>query len=351
MNSLLARQIRKLLKDTETVEIQSFLEAINRSYENFEDQIAMLHRAMTISSQELYDANMQLKSEANEQRKVIDSLKSISSLLEYTKVTTSDGESPSKELSGIELANLIKKQATQIAEGEVQKNKILKELERSNQELRDYAHVVSHDLKSPLRTINTLINWIQQDAIDSLDKNTQKNLSLINDNVEKMDNLINGILEYSVIDKKKNITDPVDLNNLVSEILSLTHIPNHIEIKTLTKLPKIKADPARLKQVFENLITNAITSIDKSKGIITITSNTSENFYNFSITDNGKGIPAKYHTKIFEIFQSLENSKKSTGIGLSIVKKVIDYYQGEISIESTPTVGTTFNFSLKKTYD
>lgn len=351
MNSLLARQIRKLLKDKETIEIQSFLDAIDRSYENYEDQIAMLHRAMSISSQELYDANTKLKAEAQEQKKVIDSLKSIMNLLENTTIATNEIESKSNELSGVELTNLIKQQAIQIAEGEEQRNKILKDLERSNQELRDYAHVVSHDLKSPLRTINTLINWIQQDALENLDKSTRKNLNLINDNVEKMDNLINGILEYSVIDKKKDITDSIDLNQLVHDLLKLIFIPDHIEIHIKNQLPKIEADPSRLKQIFENLINNAIASIDKEKGKITISYNASKKFYNFSITDNGKGIPEKYHTKIFEIFQSLENKKDSTGIGLAIVKKVVDYYEGTISIESTPGIGSTFHFSLKKSYD
>ncbi|TPN86885.1 sensor histidine kinase [Aquimarina algicola] len=350
MNSLLTRQIRKHLGEDAKNDpnLKSFLEAIQASYLNYEDQLKMLQRAMSISSQELYDANQKLKQEADQQKQVILSLKDATNILNavtYHKENQKSGEI--KELSGIELANHIEEQAHTISEIEKQREIILQDLEKSNKELRDYAHVVSHDLKSPLRNINALINWIKEDG-DISDEITYKNLNLIDENIEKMDNLINGILQYSVIDKKESSASMIDLNQFIKEILSLIQIPEHIDIEIIGKLPVLKSHKLRLQQLFENLITNAIASIDKKEGMITIAAEEQEKFWQFFIKDNGKGIAEKYHQKIFKIFQSINDDKKSTGIGLSIVQKIVDFYGGKIWLTSELNKGTTFYFTLKK---
>jgi len=112
-------------------------------------------------------------------------------------------------------------------------------------------------------------------------------------------------------------------------------------------LPIIKGDKTKLQQLFQNLICNAIKFNDKEKGIIEINVKEIDSHYEFSVKDNGMGIDKKYHDNIFNIFHSLNNSKESTGIGLSIVKKVVDLYKGEIWLESAPNKGTTFYFTLK----
>ncbi|AXT62722.1 GHKL domain-containing protein [Aquimarina sp. AD10] len=351
MHSLLARQIRKFLdQDSKSSEeMNTFFMAINKSYQNYEDQFSMLQRAMSISSQELFDANQRLQQEAEQQKKVIASLTDATKMLQSITFKNEKGNQQGKELTGIELANLIEKQAFQISEIERQREVLLKDLEKSNRDLNDYAHVVSHDLKSPLRTINTLINWIKEDNQDNLEATTKDNLDLIDQNIEKMDNLINGILEYSVVDDKtRTLEYNIDLNDLIKEIIHLTQIPDHIHISTKNTLPVIYADPSRIKQLFQNLITNAIKAMDKERGEIYILFQETDNFWQFAVQDNGKGISKKYHNKIFEIFQTLDDKKISTGIGLSIVKKIVEFYDGKIWIESKEGVGTTFNFTLKK---
>ncbi|PQJ77844.1 sensor histidine kinase [Polaribacter porphyrae] len=237
---------------------------------------------------------------------------------------------------------------TAIKELELQKEKILHQLEKSNEELKEYAHIVSHDLKSPLRSINALISWIKHDNLDKFDENSLKNFELIEDTLSTMDNLISDILEYSSADADSSNQTKVDLNHLVLELKKVLYIPNHIAINIKNKLPNLVGDKIKFQQLFQNLISNSVKFIDKEKGIIDIDVQDKNTYYQFSVADNGIGIEEKYHKKIFKIFQTLNKNKESTGIGLSIVKKIVNLYQGDIWLESYPQKGTKFIFTLKK---
>ncbi|MFK7834104.1 MAG: ATP-binding protein [Winogradskyella sp.] len=224
---------------------------------------------------------------------------------------------------------------------------LLSNLELRNQELSDYAHMVSHDLKSPLRSIDTLTAWLGEDYKATFDENGQKTLKLIRGNVEKMDTLINGILEYSTIGKNQIEVYDVNLNNLIDNIIGIFQVPNNISI-TKTDLPVVKGDKYRLQQLFQNLIGNAIKYNDKVNGLIEIGVTNTIDVWEFYIKDNGKGIDEVYFEKIFKTFEKLENDMQSTGIGLSIVKKIVDLYGGKVWLTSVLGEGTTFYFTLKK---
>jgi PAS domain S-box-containing protein len=234
---------------------------------------------------------------------------------------------------------------------EARNEQLLKELEKSNDELQEYAHIVSHDLKSPLRSINALVSWIKEDNAGSFDKASLQNFNLIEMTLEKMEQLISDILLYSSIDAETIEKQEVDLNILIDELRQILFIPNHITIRISRKLPIVIGERAKLQQLFQNLISNAITFNDKEKGLIELDVLDEKTFYQFSIKDNGQGIDKKYHNKIFKIFHSLKKNKKSSGIGLSIVKKIVDLYEGEVWLESEPNKGTTFFFTLKKQID
>ncbi|CAM1333071.1 PAS domain-containing sensor histidine kinase [Tenacibaculum aestuariivivum] len=231
---------------------------------------------------------------------------------------------------------------------EIKNNQLLKQLEKSNDELNEYAHIVSHDLKSPLRSVNALTSWIKSDNEGKLDEVTLQNFALIEETLEKMELLISDILNYSSIDSNTLEKQPVDLNMLLQELQKILFIPAHITIKVANKLPILKGEKTKFQQLFQNLISNAIKFNDKEKGLITISVVEKKLHYQFSIKDNGIGIEKKYYNKIFKIFHSLKESEESSGIGLSIVKKIITIYEGEIWIESKPTEGTTFYFTIKK---
>ncbi|APG60637.1 PAS domain-containing sensor histidine kinase [Christiangramia salexigens] len=230
---------------------------------------------------------------------------------------------------------------------EKEQKELLQNLELQNEQLNDYAHIVSHDLKSPLRNISALLSWTMEDYKEKLDPKAMKNLLLIQEKTEQMDQLIEGILKYSGIDNTGRKNEMVNLNELVNDIISMIYVPEHIKIKIKNPLPVIFADVTRMQQLFQNLISNAVNYIDKEKGFVEIDVIKKGKKYIFSVSDNGCGIPKEYHEKIFKIFSSVKNDKKSTGIGLSIVKKILDLYDSEIWLESEPGVGSVFYFSLK----
>jgi len=230
---------------------------------------------------------------------------------------------------------------------EFQKERLLMNLERQNEQLNEYAHVVSHDLKSPLRNISTLLEWTKEDFKAQLGEESLRNLDLMQNRVEKMDHLIENILKYSSIDSDLVDNRKVDLNEAVGEVVKMLYVPKHIDICYLKPLPVIKADATRMQQLFQNLIGNAITYIDKEKGKIELDYTKDNTGYTFSIRDNGVGIAKEDFEKIFKIFRHLGSHSKSSGIGLSIVKKIIDLYRGDIWLESTVGQGTIFYFSLK----
>ncbi|WP_299105620.1 ATP-binding protein [uncultured Winogradskyella sp.] len=348
MNSLLKRQLRKYLSEElrSSEELKTFLSAVDSSYNNFDEQSAMIQRAMSISSDELYSANRKLQEEAKEQKELIDKLKDVINTLKFYNLKEED-KADAVELKSTDLVDFIDNQTKEIIEMNKQKESLLNELAYQNQELSDYAHMVSHDLKSPLRSIDTLTAWLKEDYKDAFDANGEKTLSLIRTNVEKMDTLINGILEYSTIGKNQIEVYDVDLNNLITNVVSILQVPKTISI-IKTHLPTIRGDKYRLQQLFQNLIGNAIAYNDKENGTIEIGFTDKNHFWEFYVKDNGIGIQEVYFDKIFKTFEKLENNGESTGIGLSIVKKIVDLYGGKIWLTSKQNEGTTFYFTLKK---
>ena len=272
-----------------------------------------------------------------------------------------DAEHESKNYFKIEhvgtiknIANLVAlqlKSALNIRErtiAEEQNTVLLKKLERSNEELQEYAHIVSHDLKSPLRSISALTSWIKTDNIDAFDEMSLQNFEAIDLTLETMENLITDVLEYSSLNAVVAEDKEVELDVLIKNLINVLYVPENITINILNKLPIIKGDKTKFQQLFQNLIGNAIKFSNKDKAYINIDVEDKNSFYKFSIQDNGIGIAKKHFESIFKIFQSLTKAKNSSGIGLSIVKKIVDIYKGEIWLESEVDKGTTFYFTVKK---
>ncbi|WP_422858831.1 PAS domain S-box protein [Flagellimonas sp. S174] len=231
---------------------------------------------------------------------------------------------------------------------ELQKESLLEELEASNKGLQEYAHIVSHDLKSPLRSVSALATWLYEDYKDKLDETGSYNLKMMQEKIEGMDKLITGILKYSTVNNDVFDNTDVDVNEVIKEISEIIYIPENVTINIAQKLPIIKADRTKVHQLFQNFLSNAAVNIDKPKGIIEIDCKETDTHWEFSVKDNGVGIPEEYHEKIFQIFQSIGNHERSTGIGLSIVKKIIDRYDGKVWLDSEIGKGTTFYFTLAK---
>ncbi|MDH4129430.1 MAG: CHASE2 domain-containing protein [Spirochaetota bacterium] len=223
------------------------------------------------------------------------------------------------------------------------------ELEAINNELQSFAHIVSHDLKAPLRAISSLVNWISADYTDKLDDNGREQIQLLLDKTKHMHKLIDGVLQYSRAGGLKKDITKIDLNELLQETINLLSPPNNVNIKIENKLPIIQCEKIKISQVFQNLLSNAIKFMDKPKGEIKINCENNSDKWKISVSDNGPGIEEKYFDKMFQIFNKLNTRKDvdSTGVGLSIVKKIIEQYGGKIWVESTLGIGTTFNFTIK----
>lgn len=349
MNPLLKRQIRKYLpedlKDREDLGV--FFNAVSASYNTLEDQFKMTQRAMKISSDELFAANQKLREETAQQKKLLSKLQVIINAVEPFDVELQDGKEPI-ELDSSNLVDYIDKQAQQLIEINKKQERLLNDLAIQNQELSDYAHIVSHDLKSPLRSIEALVSWLKEDYANQLGEDGKLQIALIGTQLEKMDALISGILRYSSIDKGVSTEYTIPLNQVVHDTLGLLTIPEHIEID-IGVLPTITADRFKIQQLFQNLLGNAIANMDKESGHIRVLARKKGNKHQFEIIDNGKGINPSYFKKIFQVFQKLESESNSTGIGLSIVKKIISFYGGTIWLESEEGAGTTFYFTLPAT--
>lgn len=223
------------------------------------------------------------------------------------------------------------------------------ELTAANQELQEFAYIVSHDLKAPLRAIGSLVDFVVMDNED-IQKESKENLMLIKERAGRMDRLIEGILRYSRVGREKAPKEAVDLNLVVPEVTRHINPPENIEIEIESHLPVVFAELTQVFQLFQNLIDNAVKYMDKKRGKIRIGAEEDGDKWKFYIKDNGSGIEQKHFDKIFKIFQTLHprDHKESTGIGLTIVKKIIDNNDGRIWLESTPGEGTTFYFTLPK---
>jgi PAS domain S-box-containing protein len=229
-----------------------------------------------------------------------------------------------------------------------QKEQLLKDLESSNEGLQEYAHIVSHDLKSPLRSISALASWLEEDFGDKLGPAGLSQLNLMQDKIASMDQLITGILRYSSIGSEKARFEICPTLELIQQLKATIYWPEQIALRFNGTMPSIKADKTQLQQLFQNLLSNAISHLDKPKGQIEIGYNDLGDLHEFSVKDNGIGIPKAYKEKIFEIFETLESEKGSSGIGLSIVKKIVQLHGGTIWVKSEYGAGATFYFTIKK---
>lgn len=224
----------------------------------------------------------------------------------------------------------------------------VQELSRSNKELQEFAYIAAHDLKAPLRGIATLADWIATDCAESFDEQGKKQVQMLIDKVKQMSSLIDGILKYSKAGNTTRGRQEVDLNEVVSDIIKQIDPSKNVEITIDNELPTLAYEKTHILQIFQNLLTNAVKFMDKPDGQINIGCVIQDDSWKFSISDNGPGIEQKHCDRIFKMFQTLspQSNSESTGIGLAIVKKIIEVNGGQVWVESEPGNGSTFFFTL-----
>ncbi len=223
-----------------------------------------------------------------------------------------------------------------------------RELERSNKELATYAHVASHDLKSPLRGIVQLANWIEEDLQSESFDTIPGHMELLRSRIRRMENLLDDLLAYSHAGRVRGGMVHVDMGRLARELFELQSPPPGLELVLVGDLPEFITLAAPLEQVLRNLFSNAIKHHDRPAGRIEVScSATDDGFWAFVVTDDGPGIPPKYHERVFEMFQTLRprDEVEGSGMGLALVKKIVETYGGTITIASDGVRGCSMRFT------
>ena len=235
-------------------------------------------------------------------------------------------------------------------EAEEKLNVYLAQLQKSNKELSDFAYIVSHDLKEPIRAVNSLTQWILADYGEQFDEAGREKIDLLLGRVRRMNDLVEGILHYSRAGHLKRNKTRIDLNMLVQEVIDVIENRQSVAIQTEGTLPVILAERTSIYQIFQNLIGNAMKYIDKPDGKIRISGKEQDKSWRFCVEDNGPGIEKKDYQKIFQLFGVLHprDRVEASGVGLAVVKKIVEMYGGKVWVDSEVGKRSSFYFSLPK---
>jgi signal transduction histidine kinase len=254
---------------------------------------------------------------------------------DYTATTIDSGNS---ELS--QLARALNNMASIL-------NSNISLLRRQRDELDQFAHIVSHDIKAPLRGIDNVVTWIEEDHSFDLPAKVKDYLGIIKGRIIRAENLLKGILTYARIGRESLPKEVVHLNELLAEVEECIPKNKAIKLKVAPNLPVLYTERVPLQQIFTNLIVNAFRYHDKEAGTVSVYHKVNGKFYEFYVEDDGPGIAESYHKKIFVIFQTLNgrDTFESTGVGLSIIKKILDDKNLKINLQSEPGKGAKFSFT------
>jgi PAS domain S-box-containing protein len=231
--------------------------------------------------------------------------------------------------------------------------RLIRALEATNQELDQFAYVTSHDLKAPLRGIGSLAEWIEEDLGGDPNPQVRRNLDLLKRRVRRMEGLIQGILDYSRAARSSGKRENIDVRQLMGEISDMLAPVAPQAIHASSDLPTVRGERVALQQVLLNLTSNALKHAGREDAQVWVEARDAADDYEFRVIDNGPGIAPKYHERIWSIFQTLEARDKveNTGIGLAIVKKVVEARGGRVWVESNEGEGATFGFTWPKSED
>jgi PAS domain S-box-containing protein len=224
-------------------------------------------------------------------------------------------------------------------------------LNLANQELRDFAKVVAHDLKSPIRGVVTLSEWIARDYRDQLDEPGREQIALLEQRARKLNQIVDSILVYCGVGRTPMRKETVCLKTLLDRVIEDLRIPDRIRVERKGDWPAMICERQRIAQVFHNLLSNAVKYDNNPEPHICLQARQTETEWTFSVTDNGPGIDPRYHHKLFQLFQTIEDGPqgRGTGVGLALIRKVVeDIYGGTVRLDSAANQGSTFTLSFPK---
>lgn len=227
----------------------------------------------------------------------------------------------------------------------------LTELDRINKQLEKFVYIVSHDLKSPLSSVIMMLELIRNDAHIKANEEVRENIDMVYQASGRLSDMIMALLEYSTTSLSQQAIEEVDLHQMVQQLAALLFPPKHIQIQIRQQLPSLVTRKVKLEQVFQNLLSNAIKYNDKPQGLIEVGYTDKEGYHEFFVRDNGPGIAEEDRSRIFKLFETTVNQSQrdsSTGIGLNLLKIIVEEQGGKIWVESNPGEGSVFYFEWMK---
>lgn len=233
---------------------------------------------------------------------------------------------------------------------EVDRERLIEALSRSNRDLDEFAYVISHDLRAPLRGIKNLSEWIQEDLGDSVPQAGREHLGLLRERVQRLEALIDGVLHYARAGRAPEGPAPIDVGRLIAETIELLAPPATVTCTISGPMPTLVAERTPFQQVFSNLLGNAVKHARREDAHVEVRCQDAGLFWQFSVVDDGPGVAPQHHERIWGIFQTLEAQSAGavSGIGLSIVKKIVTARGGRVWVESVLGQGAAFHVSWPK---
>jgi len=228
----------------------------------------------------------------------------------------------------------------------------VKRVESVNTELEEFAYAASHDLKAPLRVIDNASRWLEEDLAEHLTDETRENMTLLRGRVARMERLLDDLLEYSRIGRitDERFAEMIAVDELIGDVLALLSPPARFTIAVDPAFAAVRLPRMPLQHVFMNLIGNAIKHHDRQLGLIALSVADAGAFYRFAVSDDGPGIPPRFHEQVFKMFQTLKprDQVEGSGMGLALVRKNVEVAGGRIEVDSPAGRGATFRFTWPK---
>lgn len=229
----------------------------------------------------------------------------------------------------------------------------VEDLERSNRELDEFAYVASHDLKAPLRDVHNLAKWIDEDVGDSLPEDSRRHLTLLGDRVVRMERLLDDLLEYSRAGRMFQGPEDIDVRNAVDEAVALASVPDGFVVEVTGDSPTVRGPKAPLGQIVRNLVGNAVKHHHRDAGRVTVAIALRGEWLDIAVSDDGPGIAPEFHERVFGMFTTLRprDELEGSGMGLALVKKLVEAHGGAVELDSAPGRGTTVRFTWPRHFD
>lgn len=329
---------------------REFLKGVNEDYESHELTMSTLEETMEKAFEDLYEANHKLRDDDKKHKVLLKKLKDSIKELQYNNENVFDHQFVHDE-DLVAVAEVLKEQIRKRKEMEERQAILMKELEARNKELKEFAYIASHDLRSPLRAIGSLANWIKEDIYNKIDDTNKANLDLLIARSKRLYDLIDAISRYSSLREDKNNLVLVNTNLILDEIIKELPKNEFVTIEVSNELPSILFRKKHFREVLRNLIENVYTHNEGNKKVvIKISCKEDDKKWIFYVQDNGIGVDAKYHDKVFSLFQTLhpKDHVDTIGMGLPMARKIIELYGGDIAFVPGAGLGATVKFTILK---